>query len=286
MADQPGTPRTITVTTADSVVLGGTVYEPTARNQRVVLLNSAMAVRQKFYAQYATYLASRGFTVVTYDYRGIGTSRPASLRGYQANLWEWGVKDLHAMIGWVRDHYPSMKLLSVGHSVGGQVLGLTPENRHISAFLGVAVQSAHWRFWSGLPRLRMLFYWYCLFPLVPRLLGYFPGRLGIGEDLPAGVMLDWAHGARRRKYLLDLFPEHNHFASFTGAFYDYSFSDDDFAPRAAVEELLTFYPNARKTHKHVRPSDLSLTSIGHFGFFRDRSEPWLWAESTDWLLGQ
>src|SRR5262249_60239425 len=97
------------------------------------------------------------------------------------------------------------------------------------------------------------------------LVGYFPGKLGVGEDLPAGVALDWAGGGRKRKYLLDLYgnTEHNHFAQFTSPFVDYSFSDDTYAPYEAVKDLLTFYPNAQKTHKHIQPSDVGASAIGH-----------------------
>ncbi len=279
-------PKNMTLTASDGFTLWATLFEPTSSNGRVVLLNSAMAVKRGFYAKYAAYLAVKGFTILTYDYRGIGDSRPVSLRGFEAHLWEWGAKDMAAAVGWIRAQYPGQKLLVVGHSVGGQIIGLTPENQHIEAFFGVAVQSAYWRLWSGIWRWRMFALWYVLFPALTPLLGYFPGKLGVGEDLPAGVALDWSGGGRKRKYLLDLYgkTEHNYFAAFKAPFIDYSFSDDDYAPYQSVEDLLTFYPNASKTHKHVQPSEGGLPAIGHFGFFRSKAELTLWAESAAWLL--
>ncbi|MBL8157554.1 MAG: alpha/beta hydrolase, partial [Anaerolineae bacterium] len=76
------------------------------------------------------------------------------------------------------------------------------------------------------------------------------------------------------------------FAQFTAPFFAYSFSDDDYAPYAAVKSMLSFYPNAPIIDKHLQPSDIGAPSIGHFGFFRSKSEPTLWAESSEWLARQ
>jgi predicted alpha/beta hydrolase len=36
-------------------------------------------------------LTECGYFTLTYDYRGIGNSKPESLKGFQANLEDWGV---------------------------------------------------------------------------------------------------------------------------------------------------------------------------------------------------
>src|SRR5689334_3948335 len=243
----------LTIPAADGFQLAATLFEPAQDNGRIVLVNSAMAVKRSYYRKYAAFLAGKGFTVITYDYRGIGGSRPSSLRGFKANLWEWGAKDLDALLAWIETHYPAQKLLIVSHSVGGQITGLTPRNTLIAGMFGVAVQSAYWRLWSGFWRWRTFFIWYVLIPVLAPLLGYIPGKLGIGEDLPAGVALDWARGGRSPRYILDVYggTALDHFAAFTAPFIDYSFSDDTYSPYETVESLLTFYPNAAKTHKHL-----------------------------------
>jgi predicted alpha/beta hydrolase len=277
--------RDLTIPATDGYSLAATLREPETSNGRCILLNSAMAVKRGFYSKYAAYLAGQGFTVLTYDYRGVGGSRPARLRGFEARLWEWGAKDLSGALAWLDAQYPTQQILAVGHSVGGQIIGLAANNTRLSGWLGVAVQSAYWRLWPGASKWRMFLLWHMLLPASAALFGYVPGRLGMGEDLPAGVVLDWARGARRRKYLLDLYGggEYDHYAQYAAPICDYSFSDDTYAPYAAVEELLTFYPNAPKTHKHVRPADVGAPAIGHFGFFRKAFESTLWAESAAWL---
>jgi len=73
------------------------------------------------------------------------------------------------------------------------------------------------------------------------------------------------------------------FARVTAPIHAYSFSDDWYAPRRAVDALLASYPSARSEHRHVAPSDLGLPRLGHFGFFREGPTKALWAETADWL---
>src|SRR4051812_16768139 len=71
----------INVGAVDGVSLAATLYEAdtTSLNadRPVVLVSSAAAVRRPFYDRFARFLADDGFTVLTYDYRGIGDSRPS-----------------------------------------------------------------------------------------------------------------------------------------------------------------------------------------------------------------
>jgi pimeloyl-ACP methyl ester carboxylesterase len=51
----------------------------------LAIINPATSVRCRYYAPFAAYLHAHGFDVISYDYRGIGESRPASLRGFNAS---------------------------------------------------------------------------------------------------------------------------------------------------------------------------------------------------------
>ena len=73
-----------TVPAKDGFSLVATVYEPDSNLESAVIINSAIAVPQGFYKDYANHLCEEGHAVLTYDYRGIGDSRPASLKGFQA----------------------------------------------------------------------------------------------------------------------------------------------------------------------------------------------------------
>ena len=117
----------------DGYQLAATVFTPTATPFRAVLINSATAVPRKIYRAFATYLAEQGCTVLTYDYRGIGGSRPASLRGFRVRMRDWAALDVAGAVDHMRAVWPKLPLAVVGHSFGGQAVGLAPNNqRHLA----------------------------------------------------------------------------------------------------------------------------------------------------------
>src|SRR3954454_19862752 len=61
------------ILTADGVSLAATVWDPPGRaGSHVLVIASATGVLRGYYASFASSLASRGFAVVTFDYRGMG----------------------------------------------------------------------------------------------------------------------------------------------------------------------------------------------------------------------
>ncbi len=100
---------------------------------------------RKIYRGFATYLAEQGFATMTYDYRGIGGSRPETLKGFAARMRDWASLDVAGAIDHLRGVWPQLPLAVVGHSFGGQAVGLVPNNGEISRALFVAAQAGHWR---------------------------------------------------------------------------------------------------------------------------------------------
>jgi len=280
----------LSITAAVGLELAATVYEPTAAGQdKIVLIAPATAVKRGYYDGYARFLAEQGLRVVTFDYRGIGDSRPASLRGCRASMRDWAEQDLAGVVEWIRRRYTGARLVVVGHSAGGQFVGLAQNNDRICAMLAVAAQSGYWGYWDSPRKYLMAALWYVLMPALTRLASYFPGkRIGLGEDLPRGVALEWARWCRHPQFIVDAEgrPLRENFRKFRAPIRAYSFADDPYAPRRAVEALLDFYANAPHTLTHVRPSDVGAGAIGHFGFFRDRFRASLWRDSAQWLLAQ
>ena len=74
------------------------VYEPAAAAAATVLIHGATATPQSYYRRFAEYLAQAHMRVVTYDYRGIGASRPPTLRGFSATMSQWATHDARAVI--------------------------------------------------------------------------------------------------------------------------------------------------------------------------------------------
>jgi predicted alpha/beta hydrolase len=264
---------------SDGFALAATRYGPPSP-ARVVLISPATGVRRRLYDGYARFLADEGFGVLTWDWRGTGDSRPRTLRGFDAAMrGHWAERDLAGVIDWAAAEHPGAKLLAVGHSFGGQGIGLAPNAGRLSALILVAAQSGYWRLWPGASKYRYALLWYALMPALTRALGYFPARrLGIGEDLPKGVALEWARWCRSPAYLGDW---RGH-AALDVPLLALGFSDDPYAPEPAVRALVERYGSRQKTHRHVRPADVGAQHIGHFGFFRP-GVPALWRDTARWL---
>ena len=288
----------IIVPAADGYPLAATLFLPRGPRRTAVLINAAAATPRKIYRGLAFYLASRGCAVLTYDYRGIGGSRPRatqaapvgqgrppSLAGFKASMADWAALDITATVAWMRARYPALPLAYVGHSFGGQALGLLANNAEVSRALLVASQAATWRLMPAPERYRVyaLMRWLGI-PLA-HLLGYAPGWAGIGEDLPKDAFLQWARWVMSPRYLFDDpdLPALANFANFTGTMRALCITDDPWATRPAVELLCAGFSSARPEILSVTPAAAGVARIGHFGFFRPEHRATLWFDAAEWI---
>ncbi len=270
-----------TVVAADGYRLATTFY-PATNAAAVVVINSATAVPRGFYRRFARFLQTCGWHAVTWDYRGIGGSKPRSLRGFDARMRDWALLDMDAVIGSVAEELEPARLFVVGHSFGGQTLGMIGNVDRVDAMVGVSAQSGHWAVQGGREPQKVRFLVTVVMPVLARIFGYFPWTLlGRGEDLPQGVALEWAGWCRNRNYLLD---DHTlpleRYERFHAPVLAYSVDDDDWGTSRAVDEMMRAYRNV--TRRHLRPADYGLERLGHMGFFRESAEP-IWREVVGWL---
>lgn len=266
----------------DAFPLAATLFRGRRDHGAVVMLNSATAVPRHFYRHYAGALARAGYTVVAYDYRGTGESRPGRLRGFEARMRDWVLLDMAGVLDWVLDALRPERLLLVGHSFGGQAPGLLDRPDMIDGMVTISAQSGHWRLQGGEQKLLVGLHVHLTLPLLARALGYMPwSRFGGGEDLPRGVALEWARWCRDRAYLLgDETLPLDRFRRFTAPVLAYSFGDDKWGTPAAVDAMMQAYPNLER--RHVEPAAAGLEAIGHVGFFRPAAAA-LWHDSIRWL---
>ena len=273
--------------TADGYSLGGFCWRhahPDA-TRPLVIINAATSVRCRYYSRFADYLFAQGCDVLTYDYRGIGESRPHTLRGFQASWSDWGRQDFEAMLAHAATHFPGQPVDVVGHSFGGCAVGLAPSAGQVRRVVMVGAQFAYWRDYAANQRWRLFGKWHVVMPLLTRAFGYFPGkRLGWLEDTPAGVVHDWT--ARTPRYEqrpsglgLAALP----FAQVKAATLAISLTDDPFGTLAATERLLGYLPASQRRHLRIAPVDISVDEIGHFAFFHDRFRESLWPIALHWL---
>jgi predicted alpha/beta hydrolase len=275
--------RDLHVSAIDGFRLSGKVFAPAGKARGTVLIHGATATPQGYYQRFAGFLAGSGLRVVTYDYRGVGRSAPKTLRGFEATMTEWAELDARAVFRFARTEW-SEPLAMVGHSFGGQLIGLVDEARHTTGALLVGAQLGFYGYWPLLARPRLIAIWRGIVPAATAAYGYLPGKLGLGHDLPYGVAREWARWCSQPGYLLSEHPSARvRFALFDKPVRLYSFSDDEYAPRRAVEELERLFVNARLEHRRLEPMDLGVADVGHFGFFRPRLERLLWPEARQFL---
>jgi len=272
---------------ADGFLLGGFTWRHAlpSPTRPVVIINAATSVRCRHYSRFANYLLANGFDVITYDYRGIGESRPASLKGLKASWSDWGALDFEAMLKRAQREFPDQPIDVVGHSFGGCAAGLGASGALIRRLVTVGAQFAYWRDYAPAHRWRMLGKWHVVMPLLTMIYGYFPGkRLGWLEDTPAGVVRDWSMPTARYEQRPSGQDLHlRNFAAVTAKVLAISISDDAYGTIPAIERLLGYFTHGGNTHLRIAPEDIGAKEVGHFAFFRSAYQATLWPIALSWL---
>ena len=288
----------VTFPARDGTPLAGTLHAPDGAPVAALVVNGGTGIPARFYGRFARRAAERGFATLTYDYRGVGGSAPDSLRGYDATYRDWGQLDVPGAIDWLTGRYPGLPLAAVGHSAGGQQLGLAPNVDRVRAAVFVTVSTGYWR---GMPtryRWLTLAIWKAYLPLASRLVGYAPARaIGWGENLPAGVAREWGAWCLEPDYMAATFDGTGRRPTPDGApfgptYFDraafpiraYTFPDDPISTPANVPPMMALYDQATVEAVDTAPSELGVPEIGHLGFFRSDVGAPLWDGALDWLL--
>lgn len=270
----------LTLRTQDGVDINVylTPSELEGNTDQAILIAPALGVPAKFYDQFATYFAKCGFDVFTLDYRTVGPSGSEFPR-----LLDAGGHDLDTAIEYLAKKY--RKVSYVGHSLGGQLLGLARSANKLDCSVFIA---------SSIPDTRNMVFklrWqtralkYFLLPFY-RDKGLFPSRkLGLSSlDLPASIANDWGRWLRSRSYLFDHLTDEqlSCYRQVKIRILSSGFSDDDMAPQKNLEKLLAQYPSAAISRSFHHIGSLE-SPCGHLGFFKESSGAAYWPEVVRWL---
>ncbi len=281
----------IRIECSDGFALGGHRWEPRRHDDgppRVVIVTAATGVVAGYYHRYAAFLAEAGFHVITFDYRGVGHSRPDRLRGMRCRWQDWGRLDFDAVVASVRSRWPDGQIQVVGHSVGGVVPLWAVRSTEITRMLTVGGQYNWWRDWSPSARRVLFWRWKVATPVLAVLYGYLPAkRLGWMEDVPRGVALECA---RRRRRMEDNYPRSERAqvrataAAVGAAVLAVATTDDDYATVGAVRRPLDYLHDAPRIQVMIPPAALGYDVVGHFGLFHSRHRDDFWRMSLRWLI--
>jgi predicted alpha/beta hydrolase len=240
-------PRAVAFQARDGRTLQGLLVGA-AQPRGALVINSATAVLREFYLKFAGYAAQRGWHTLVYDYRGIGASALAPLRTETARMSDWGRLDMPAALAWLTRQFPALPVCTLGHSVGGQLLG--------------AMDNA------GLARAHVLWRGEALPPQVFR------------------QWRSWCLSAASFGPQLDADLADSRFAELRGPLLVWGFTDDPIATPPAVAALLASYRAAQIEQRWSAPNELGVRVIGHHGFFAERHRDSLWPGVLDWLQTQ
>src|SRR6218665_1901404 len=276
---------------ADGFALTGSLYGDPAACRAALLIVPAMGVPQRFYADFATWLAAQGQVVFPFDYRGIGAPRPAemrhSLRGLKADITTWAEQDTAAALGWLDARLPvGTPIHWLGHSLGGQIFGMVPNRGRVSRVVTIGVGTGYWLDHTVKVRSYIWWLWFVICPLMTRLYGYFPGkRLRKVGDLPLGVIRQWRSWCLDRDYLVGVGggAVREQYAALTTPMLSLSFTDDEYMSATNTRNMHGFYAGAPRDMRRLAPKDVGARRIGHFGFFRSRFADTLWPQVSHWL---
>jgi len=279
-------PKPLQLLAADGYRLGALHYPAAGQPKGRIIVAGATGVPQRFYAHFASFAASQGVAVWTLDYRGVGLSRPPSLRGFRMNYLDWARLDLAALL----DHVEAQgagPIWMVGHSYGGHAFGLLPGHERVER-LATFATGAGWHGWMPpLERMRVMLLWHVFGPLLVKFKGYLAwSALGMGEDLPRDLFLQWRRWCQWPRYFFDdpdLPGLAEQFAQVRTPIRAINAIDDKWATPASRDAFMQAYCNATVERITVDPRQGGLGEIGHIGYFRPRAIS-LWQETLDWFF--
>ena len=266
-------------TASDGYPLIGTLYTPEHGIKANIVLASATGVPQAFYRRFAEYATQFGYQVLTFDYRGVAQSAPKQLKGFKMSYLDWGTLDLAAAIDFLaQDPIP---LFMVGHSYGGQALGLAPNHAKVTAMYCFGTGAGWHGYMPFKEKMKVQVIWNIIFPPMVAVTGYLPwSKLNMGADLPIGVYQQWRKWCKNPTYFFADPEQHALIAQYAQVktpIYAVSALDDDWALPNSRHAFMQHYRQAPMQFINISASDYGLKEIGHMGYFRKGAEK-IWDE--------
>ena len=276
--------RSVTID-ARGWTLSGSLFDPggSGADGPAVLLSAAAMVPQGYYARFARFLVRNGArAVLTYDYRGVGQSAGDRNRWHELRMKDWAVLDFPAALAFLEEIAGPGPVVGMGHSYGGQALGLSGVADRFERYATVATMSGHWRLLDTPKRIFLLTQVFG--PAVARLLGQLPKAISPGEAMPGAVFLDWSRWIASPDYWFDddSVPETSRFAAVRTPYLSVRPSDDVWATERAVAAFMRHYTANDLRHLVLDPGESG--TIGHLGFFRQAHCASHWRPVVRYLL--
>lgn len=275
----------IDIQTEDNFILKGTCFKPN-EFKAAILIGPATGIKRSFYINFSKFLCENGYGVIIYDNRGIGDSTGENINQVGASLHNWGKLDMTAVLERLKVEFPEVPYHLIGHSAGGQLVGLMKNALELTSMFNYACSSGSIRN-SKFPFILSSFFFLNIFiPVSNFLFGKTQSQwIGMGEPLPKKVSSDWRRWCNGKGYVkVDLgskIKNHNYNKLSLPSLWLHA-SDDDIANLKNVEEMIKVFPRIKSKIKTIVPSQFGFKSIGHMQFFSSKKKS-LWPLALEWL---
>lgn len=273
--------ETLEISCKDGYALSGRFYATALSKQKKypVLICPATGITQHFYQDFAQWLTTQGYDVLSFDFRGIGRSLHGPLKDSQASIVNWGQLDIPAAIDALLCKSQADQVLLLGHSAGGQLLGITPNHQKVAKLIAVSGSTGHIKGLTGKTKILAPIMFKLIFPLARITAGYGPTQaIGMGENLPKDVAKQWAQFCSQPGYAINAIGKtvfEDYHAKVNCPISVLWSSDDEIATRRNVKDLLRLYPNAKTEMIELKPQSYQHKAIGHMLMFK-KSHQNLW----------
>ena len=246
----------------------------------------ATGIKRGFYRAFAEHLAANGYATITFDNRGIGDSKDKPVAKEDASLQDWGQLDMPAVLDHLMTEFPNTTYHLIGHSAGGQLIGLMPNAHHIKSVFNFACSSG--RLWNmHFPYILLAVYFMHVFiPISNLIFGHTKSQwVGMGEPLPSRVARQWTKWCSGGGYVateLGIGIKTHWYNDLTFPSIWLNATDDDIAINENVDDMTRVFSKISVERVVLNPKDHQLKEIGHMKFFSRKSQA-LWSMATDWL---
>lgn len=267
------TPQQLNITCKDGYSLSATFYDIAFSTTNLpILICPATGITQGFYRAFAEWLNEQGYQVLVFDFRGIGASLHGPLKKSDASIQDWGQLDIPAAIDALLVKTDKSQVILLGHSAGGQLLGIVPNYAKVAKVIAISGSTGHVKGLKGRTKQLAPVMFNLIFPISNLFKGYGTTKmLGMGENLPKNVAKQWAQFCSHPGYVENalgktIFEDfHQNIRCPITVFWS---SDDEIATEANVKDLIRLYPNASTQMHELVPSALGHKQIGHMLMFK------------------
>lgn len=265
--------------------LAATLFIP-AKCKSAVMMAPATGIKRSYYYNFAGYLSEHGFGVITYNNEGIGDSLRGNIRRSDASLIKWGVSDMPCVFRHLKNYFPDTSYHVIGHSSGGQLIGLMNNSHEIKSVFNFACSSGCLNNMEYPFKLKAKFFMNIFIPLNNLIFGFTNAQwVGMGERLPKIAAQQWAAWCNGSGYVKTAFGK-----TIKEHWYDelnipslwVNATDDKIANNKNVDEMINVFTKMKAQRLILDPKEYKLREIGHMKFF-SRENKVLWKITLDWL---